>query len=81
MIFLVGLTQERRFFNELAMAGLANPVDQWVGAKCDIVLLNIAPSDKNINLILFCVSDIPRNKQVSGSIKNQRKAKQSTSVF
>ena len=46
MIF--GWLTSRRFFNELAMAGLANPVDQWVGAKCDIVLLNIAPSDKNI---------------------------------
>ena len=56
-IWLAWLTS-RRFFNELAMAGLANPVDQWVGAKCDNVILNFAPSDKNIKVISFSVFQI-----------------------
>ena len=55
---ILGWLTSRRFFNELAMAGLANPVDQWVGAKCDNVLLNFAPSDKNIKVISFSVFQI-----------------------
>ena len=78
MIF--GWLTSRRFFNELAMAGLANP-GQWtsgLGLSVTMSFKTLLRQTKILSNNLFFVSDIPRNKYVSGSIKKQR---QKNSVF
>ena len=77
MIF--GWLTSRRFFNELAMAGLANP-GQWtsgLGLSVTMSFKTLLRQTKILSNILFCVSDIPRIKymfldQSKTNAKNQR---------
>ena len=75
-----GWLTPRRFFNYPYPYGrIGQPCG--LGLSVTMCFKTLLRQTKILSNNLLCVSDIPRNKYVSGSIKNQRKAKQSTSLF